>query len=93
MSILIKGIKMPKNCFECVVSDAGGNCLLQDRSYLLAWNEQIKNCPLVEVHEPHGDLIDRDALEITGLDSWYKIRHKIAYAPTVITREDGKQND
>ena len=35
MAILIKGMEMPKSCF---------------------------NCPLIEVPEPHGRLIDADAL-------------------------------
>lgn len=51
MSILIKGIKRPKNCDECPLAD----------SYL-ACDARSINCPLVEVPTPHGRLIDADAL-------------------------------
>jgi hypothetical protein len=44
-------------------------------------------CPLIEIPEPHGDLIDRDALRIAELDTLIMIRYKLAYAPTVIEAE------
>ena len=47
MSILIKGMKMPKSC---------GSCFVGDRTIC------SNNCPLVEI-PPHGRLIDADAFE------------------------------
>lgn len=64
MSVLIKGMEMPKNCHECslcfVDSSAIGYCYLRDEcsdaesTYL----ERRVDCPLVEVPTPHGRLID-----------------------------------
>ena len=68
MSVLIKGMKMPKNCRECkikaweerynvYVCPFGGilelSCLANGRR-----NE----CPLVELPEKHGRLVDIDEL-------------------------------
>lgn len=43
MSVLIKGMDMPKNC---------GKCFIGDRSLC------ANGCPLVEVPTPHGRLLD-----------------------------------
>ena len=64
MSILIKGMNMPKNCDECRF-DAGGYCLAKSLNFL-DWCEVNDRprpswCPLVEI-PPHGRLIDADAL-------------------------------
>lgn len=68
MSILIKGIKMPKSCWDC---ELGSAQQLDDRPcpfYSMDYREQKKysdkrvdGCPLVEL-PPHGRLIDADAL-------------------------------
>ena len=52
MSILIKGMEMPKNCSECPLVV----CLSVE-----------SDCPLVPV-PPHGRLIDADALMLKILD-------------------------
>lgn len=66
MSVLIKGIKKPKRCSgfdgsKCPFLDDEDNCVLQE---LIGgtWDDLYANCPLVELPERHGDLIDRDAL-------------------------------
>lgn len=51
MGVYIKGVKKPKSCNECYLP------------FLLCCEvcgmaEDL--CPIVEVAEPHGDLIDRD---------------------------------
>lgn len=60
-------------------------------------------CPLVEVPAPHGDLIDRDALNIgeyeredddggtleISIGGLLSLYHKVIDAPTVIEAEDG----
>lgn len=59
MSVLIKGMKMPKNCHECDtygISDVVG---LRCPEYCL--DNRPTGCPLVEV-PPHGDLIDKEVL-------------------------------
>lgn len=48
MSVVVKGMKMPKSC---------GTCFVGNRTI-------CKNgCPLVELPEKHGDLIDRGAFK------------------------------
>lgn len=65
MSILIKGIEMPKNCFDCEIF---GLCSLKDR--LEHIEDRNPDCPLVEIPRPHGRMIDADALfEAMGLDT------------------------
>ncbi len=46
----------------------------------------VEKCPLIEVQEPHGDLIDRDALPTPRVE-W----EDIVNAPTIIqASEEGK---
>lgn len=54
MSILIKGKKMPKCCVACWAAEI---CRYYDR---FSNYERPEHCPLVEVPEPHGRLIDAD---------------------------------
>ncbi len=72
MSILIKGMKMPKNCESCqfrrCISDlfmfGWVGCQLDAG---IAKKESFKgrhpDCPLVEVKAPHGRLGDLDKIE------------------------------
>lgn len=55
MSVLIKGMEMPKNCGLCFLRV--GKC--SRRIYM---KNRPSDCPLIEVPEPHGRLIDADAL-------------------------------
>ena len=70
MSILIKGMEMPKNCGWCKFfaweRGVGQYCAVDDRITFHATidgmdvaYERNGNCPLVYV-PPHGALIDRD---------------------------------
>lgn len=68
MSILIKGMEMPKNCAECRLWDT---CeYINDFDDWVSILDAVedgnlvrdKNCPLSEVYTPHGRLIDADAL-------------------------------
>lgn len=69
MSILIKGIEMPKNCADCFLEDAydGCNCRIAQKSANWGLGERPSWCPLVEV-PPHYDLIDHNALKIAVMD-------------------------
>lgn len=65
MSVLINGMKMPKNCMECAIrswtEDEWDVCPF---SGIMALNIGRQNdCPLVEVPTPHGRLIDADELK------------------------------
>lgn len=104
MSVIIKDMNMPKSChdcamryiaigldFECVFTyDDVGDCI----------ERRLANCPLEEVHTPHGDLIDRDKIiqlflpimefpedeRIMYVDSFIRA---LKNAPTIIEAEQG----
>ena len=64
MGVYIKGMEMPKACEFCFIV---GEC--ENKHYVLVKDgadyipRRVKeNCPLVDVPEPHGRLIDADAL-------------------------------
>lgn len=70
MSVIVKGMEMPKAC---------GLCPFNDYCYCMAKNLYVDGsathgrasfCPLVELPEKHGDLIDADAL-IAKCGDWY----------------------
>ena len=65
MSVLIKGMKMPKNCDKCILSssmamrcDATKKSLVTD-----TYPKRPSWCPLVKAPESHGRLIDADEFE------------------------------
>lgn len=63
MSVLIKGMKMPENCFHCRFSRwdvEGGFCDLLNEDADMRFKRH-DDCPLIEVPD-HGDLIERDRL-------------------------------
>ena len=51
MGVYIKGMEMPERCGQCFLRV--GNC--KQRTYM---ERRPKDCPLVEIKEPHGRLID-----------------------------------
>lgn len=57
MSILVKGVDMPKDCVFCKWHTRWGCGITGIRT------NTAQGCPLVEVPTPHGRLIDADALE------------------------------
>lgn len=52
MGVYIKGMEMPKSCAGCFLRV--GQC--SKRIYM---ENRPSDCPLTEVPEPHGELIDR----------------------------------
>lgn len=65
MSVLIKGMEMPKSCESCPckTADAFGGLGCQATGYIplrKVNQDRPDNCPLVEI-PPHGRLIDADA--------------------------------
>jgi hypothetical protein len=64
MSILIKGMEMPKKCCECLLaklSPTGESLLCNYMLSTVPWDETPSDCPLVPV-PVHGRLGDLDAL-------------------------------
>ena len=68
MSILIRGMEMPKRCFECIFLTTVPNffCLAGKRDLCAEHGINISRpdwCPLIEL-PPHGRLGDLDKLNI-----------------------------
>lgn len=96
MSVIVRGMEMPTNCFLCPLSVLNENRLFCE----VTKNEVLRakidaECPLVPV-PPHGDLIERDKLRevmFIGeqcLYSWDEIEDAIDYAPTIIPAEESE---
>ena len=67
MGVYIKGMKKPEKCLACPMRNYEDWCVLQEwtteKDYInYTWEDMRKNCPLVEVKEPHGRLIDADEI-------------------------------
>ena len=74
MSVLIRGMEMPENCFECPCCrhDSIDGIKAEQCNLTLdvfgvnnteRWIGRGQNCPLVEIKEPHGRLGDLDKLK------------------------------
>ena len=90
MSILIKGMEMPKNCKECFACKAE---LSPEKKVIYVCCFAQTNCPLVPV-PPHGDLIERNTLTIStavpldGKPYQYVHIDNIKAAPTIIPADE-----
>ena len=112
MSILIKGLIMPSCCDGCTFSDWSNlhqtaSCKLHDYDPCFAdysreyTDKRAEFCPLIEIPESHGDLIDRDALldmvRDVNTDYYSEVLgvtvEDIDSAPTVIEAEGSENHD
>ena len=83
MSILLKGIEMPKCCYDCLLcafidideGDLTVGCRAL-RQIVYDHSQKLLDCPMVEL-PPHGRLIDADAL-INALQELFDRRNKNA---------------
>lgn len=69
MGVYIKGMEMPKSCYECLVRNqgfSGDGMKCGKTGSVLSWydgnRKRMDNCPLVSVKEPHGRLGDLDEI-------------------------------
>ncbi len=89
MSVWIKGLKMPHNCEECGLtshrSEGLGLCHILHKQ--CNYDIRPKDCPLVEVSEPHGDLIDREEISVDVYEDADGFHYEVS-APTVIEAEE-----
>ena len=72
MSVLIKGMEMPKSCFECFAFNAENTyCALYSHGiparHSLKPYEKPEWCELIEVPTPYGPLVDSNRLIDIGL--------------------------
>jgi len=75
--ILIKGMEMPESCYYCPMKNDGYYLCKATRPYKELEDDckecKPQWCPLVPV-QPHGDLIDRDALI---KDGWLNLHKEV----------------
>ena len=103
MSILIRGMEMPKSCFNCKMMGVKAVNEIEIMKYCcflrktaLGVNRR-KDCPLIEVPTPHGRLIDAEALQLEAYNRLFDIHadeRDVAFvnfllgeAPTIIESE------
>ena len=95
MSILIKGMELPNDCYVCSFAkwtdDGCAGCVADDKIHNAS---KPVDCPLIEIPKPHGRLIDGDALQCKVDDiglGYYEVlgvtEDTIDSAPTVIEAE------
>ena len=61
MGVYIKGMKMPKKCLWCPLQYIGF-CQVTKTDVNSDLGRRADDCPIVEVPEPHGRLIDVDEI-------------------------------
>ena len=89
MSVLIKGMEMPRNCRECGLYIDGACYAKGYRDYRSIMDmSKPDDCPLIEL-PPHGRLIDADAIQDYNVETFGQRLLIIDSAPTVIEAEDG----
>lgn len=96
MSILIKGMDMPKSCYNHCDFIAFEFCPLKD--YIESHNYKSSthpDCPLIEIPTPHGRLIDKDELlshlskdPLFDLVERYGVSGVIESRPTILEAEE-----
>ena len=105
MSILIRGMKMPKNCETCEYQTKGACFALGVNKGTITIRRMGKErpdwCPLIEIPEKHGRLIDGDVLSFnldgmmavspTGYIHGDTVADMIGDAPTIIEAEGDEE--
>ena len=93
MSILIKGMDMPKDCSYCILANKHINGLCEAK-YYCRLEADYEHCPLIEIPTPHGRLIDGDEFK-SWVDDWYDctdigniVESWIDERPTILEAEE-----
>lgn len=67
MGIYIRGMEMPKACMECPIETDYGTCgyysLYVEAGHESDCEKRRDDCPLIEIPDKHGRLIDADAFD------------------------------
>lgn len=86
MSLIIKGVDMPKSCKDCPCREypkfsfESNWCCLNQKT-ISDVRVISPNCPLIEIPTPHGRLIDADELE-KCVHEWYDVGEYV-FADTI----------
>lgn len=101
MSVLIKDMQMPDNCSECQLEYDQMMCPIAGRWYEQSNldigfdpnKDRLPECPLVELPEHHGDLVDvneirwDDHYDSDGNLSKYKIAYSDEMPDAIVEAE------
>lgn len=91
MSVIVKGMEMPKNCNECRFAVDGWCYANPKQANGEALNKRIRTnwCPIRPLPEKHGRLIDGDELA-DGCDAphWCRWLSEIEDMPTIVEAEE-----
>ena len=92
MSILIKGIDAPHDCYECdfaytLYRDL--HCSLLDGRVESLIYKRADDCPMIEIPTEHGDLIDRDKITYNDwvVDEPCVSKKNIVDMPVIVPKE------
>lgn len=99
MSVLIKDMKMPEDCFGCQLKEEGF-CNITN-AYAGQIYKRNSDCPLVELPDHHGRLIDENEVRIvmnqllaqTFKPTWNDLYHAIQEMNAVIEAEGENETD
>ena len=92
MSVIIKNMSMPDKCMGCTML-VGTFCQVLNIDVDPFYDGGVKrneNCPLVELPEHHGRIIDEDEIIVPSLSSWADqviVADAIQDAPTIFEAE------
>ena len=100
MSVIVKNMEMPEECNVCPLANYNMGTMYckalppSTKGYhVIRFEGKREDCPLVEVKEPHGRLIDADKLNIHDVSPAYGFcvmgvtEEDIELADTVIEAE------
>ena len=97
MSVLIRGMQIQDNCKECRMRTDYDFCSAMPKEFC-GYTNDIRRpdwCPLVELPEKHGRLIDADELKIAfprcdnNMDiKIASVRATVNHMPTIIEAEE-----
>lgn len=93
--LVIRGMEMPTNVYDCPLNTFGFCNLAHDSNHIYCIGDSRPEwCPLVPLPEGHGRLGDLDALMNNIGDVPYKgaVRRVLMSAPTIVPAE-GSVND
>ena len=82
--IYIKGMEMPKSCWDCFACHDGW-CIINQK--IEGHRTVTHSCPLISVPQ-HGRLIDADALKESAYDSGQWANAAVGYHQIVVDIED-----
>ena len=91
MSLIIKGMKLPRSCSTCRFSyftvGIRKRCEISSNEVNPLIDCRETNCPLVEISTPHGRLIDADDLLRQPMNTANYPKNYVHVAPTIIEAE------